>query len=266
MATLTLMSYKSGPGNSGLGNLTGTGCVNCHGPNNAGTKISLGLIDDATSTPVTNNEYVPGKTYTIAELGSSTAGSQTHFGFQVVAVNGAGHQAGNFTIVNSTNTQTFTSGNLTGAENKTAIAKSGNTCNPQIKWTAPAAGTGSVSFRVALNVVNNNNNTSGDQPNLGTVTLSEKPAASVAGVPAAGIRLFPNPSSGNVTLDMGNINDGTYTLNAFDMNGKVLMARQLHVSGRNKLMELPTEELAAGLYHLQVSGPGGVQVLKFVKH
>lgn len=265
MSALALMSYSSGPGNSGLGDLTSTGCVNCHGPNSTNTKISLGLIDDATSTPVTTSEYVPGKTYRIVELGSNAAGTQTHFGFQVMAVNGAGNQAGSFTIVNSANTQTFTGGGLTGAENKTPIAKSGNTCNPQIKWTAPAAGTGAITFRIALNVVNNNNNTASDQPNVGTIALQEKPAAFVAGITVSGMRLFPNPSRGNMTLDLGNAPEGRYTLTAVDMNGKMTVLGELRSSGKSKLLDIPVAGLPAGVYHLVISGPQGVQTLKFIR-
>lgn len=265
MAAFALMSNNAGPGSAGSGNLTTTGCVNCHGPNNANTKVSLGLTDDVTGTPVTTTEYVPGRTYTVTELGTNATASQTHFGFQVMAVNGAGNQAGSFTIVNAAVAQTLTAGSLTGVEHKTKIAKSGNSCNPQLKWTAPAAGAGAVSFRIALNVVNNNSTTSGDQANVGTITLQEKSSASVPGVQIAGMRLFPNPSHGNMTLDLGTAPEGLYTMKVIDVSGKTAVTSEFRSSGAGRRFNVPAAELKAGLYHLVISGPQVVQVLKFIR-
>lgn len=259
------MSYKTGPAANGQGNLTTAGCVSCHGPNNTNTKVNLGLIDATTSVPVTDGKYVPGKTYTIVELGSNTSASQSHFGFQVVSVNGSGSQAGSFGIVNATNTQPFSAGGLNGAEHKAPIAKSGNVFNPDIHWTAPVAGTGTVTFRIAVNAVNNDNSSAGDQPNVGTATLTEKTASSVNTLEATRFRLFPNPAAGNMTLDMSKAPEGAYAVKAFDMSGKVLLNRQLQVSGGSKSFDLSTASLPAGLYHLLISGKDGQQALKFVK-
>lgn len=265
MIAFSLMSNSGGPANAGgQGNLTVAGC-SCHGAANTNTKIDLALMDATTSTPVTDGKYVPGKTYTITRVGNNTGAAITHFGFQIVAVNGAGNQAGTFAITNAANTQTFTAAPLTGVEHKTKIAKSGNNFNVQFNWTAPAAGAGTVTFRIAANGVNNDGGTNGDQMNVGTFQLTEGSSASVGQVAAGRFRLFPNPASNQVTLDLGNAADGAYTVKAFDLSGKVLLSRELQVNSGNKRFDIAVNSLPAGLYHFIVSGKDGQQAIKFVK-
>lgn len=265
MIALSLMSNNGGPATvGGLGDLTTAGC-SCHGATNNNTSIGLVIVDAATSTPVTDGKYVPGKTYTITRVGTNSGAGITHFGFQIVAVTGGGAQAGTFTITNAANTQTFSGSSLVGVEHKGKIAKSGNNFNMQVNWTAPVAGTGTVTFRIAANGVNNDGNTTGDQMNTGVATLTEGTAASTGIVTAGRFRLFPNPASSQVTLDLGNVGEGSYTVKAFDLSGKTLLTQALQVKGGNRTFGLSVNSLPTGLYHVVVSGNGVQQTIPFVK-
>ena len=171
---LVTSSYSSGPGLNGL-NRTGSqgtiaGCGNgCH-TSSSNTLVTITV--DSAGTSLTH--YTPGITYTIKIHGTNSA-NQPAFGFQFSAAKGVGNaqtQAGTFSGL-PTNVHTATVNGMTLVEHGDQLAGSGGTYNVSFQWTAPAAGTGTVSMYAALNAVNNNNSDNGDQFNTTSVTISE---------------------------------------------------------------------------------------------
>ena len=158
-----LSSYSAGPGLSLLERTgaTGTaGCAGggCHG-SAAGVAVTMQLMSG--STPVTT--YTPGTSYTIRITGVFTTSSSTtilpKFGYQVAAVK---------TAATSTNAGTMTapSGShlatpsINVVEHSSALSATtgtggtGTTYVVNIPWTAPVAGTGSVTLYGVINAVN----------------------------------------------------------------------------------------------------------------
>ncbi len=208
----TLASYSSGPGSS-FGDLTTSGC-SCHGPNSSSTSISVQLLDSATGLPTPGGTWTAGGKYTLNISGDNTSAGLTHFGFQVVAVTGSGASAGTLSVRTPATTQTFTAGTVSGIEHSTQIARSSGLFAAATGWTAPAAGTGTVTFRVVLNAVNNNGGTSGDVPNIGSFTAAEgtalsiknhtpslPPAATEASAETAP-RIFPVPATDRIGIQL----------------------------------------------------------------
>lgn len=107
------------------------------------------------------NGYTPGQLYNLTvNVNSliSPSTTQPRDGFQITALDANNDSAGTFTItnVNSTSLTTFFDRQYVG--HKTANSTSAWT----FRWTAPAAGTGPVTFYITANRSNNDNGTSGD--------------------------------------------------------------------------------------------------------
>ncbi len=145
-------------GSPGDGNQS---CTSCHGGSAA---VQSGWI----TSDVPASGYVPGTVYTITS--TATGGGHVKFGFEVSPQNVSGILLG--TLINtSSETQligsnkyiTHTSSGTSGSGSKTWT----------FNWTAPASGTGDVTFYGAFLVTNNDNSSGGDATNTSTLVVSE---------------------------------------------------------------------------------------------
>jgi hypothetical protein len=157
-------TYSSGsPGNysgsPGDGNLT---CANgCHG----GTAISqAGII----TTDVPAAGYTPGSSYTITLTVSYM--TRLRYGFELSAENAAGTSLGTFSHP-TTDTRGVAGTHATHTSSGTSAPLGSKTWT--LTWTAPAAGSGPVTFYGAFNATNSNNSSSGDQILKSTTTVQE---------------------------------------------------------------------------------------------
>ena len=144
---------------SGLNNPTG---CSCHS-NTATTGVAIALELDSAGVPVTT--YVPNMTYSVKLSGSYTL---PYYGFQIGCIQGANQQ------VTPTNAGTWASTGLPAntqysaaynasyyvvnvVEQSAAIAGTGTGTTKNygnsFTWTAPALGTGTISFWAVLNAV-----------------------------------------------------------------------------------------------------------------
>jgi len=145
-------------------------CNNCHGGGNFTPLVSLQLLDQS-SQPVTT--YVAGASYTLNINVSTSTGltPNTRYGFQVVAVRGAGNNnAGTWGAI-SPDYHTVVINNRTYVEHSDRLT-SGSISLP---WTAPTTGTGNITFYAAGNVVNFSFDPTGDNPNVGNLTIAPSP-------------------------------------------------------------------------------------------
>jgi hypothetical protein len=190
-------------------------CLSCHGgqPLNPGTATrTLVFNNDATLT-----SYVPGQTYTAVYTVNNP--TTTVFGFQLIAKNAAGANVGTLIATNAAQAS-LTSGYIqqtfTGRLATTAGTKSWN-----FSWTAPAAGTGTVSFYVATNVSNADGGSGGDAIYTNVFTLTE--AAPQASVGAATVAPSVVCRGGSITVNFtttGSFNSGnTFTAQLSDASG-----------------------------------------------
>ena len=141
----------------------GATCKNCHaGPT---PTTEAGLI--TSNIPV--DGYTGGQTYTITA--TIARAGHTKWGFEISPQNVAGTQLGTLIVTNTTEMQLVGSGKY--ITHKTAGVSGTNSRTWIFNWTAPAAGTGAVTFYGAFNITNNMNNSSGDTTVLSTLTVQE---------------------------------------------------------------------------------------------
>ena len=163
----SLTSYQAGPGLSSLertgasGGTTGCSGGGCHG-SSAGITVSVELLSG--TTPVTT--YTAGASYTVRVTGtysssSTSAASLPKFGYQLSAMRTGSTtaNAGTWgTPPAGSHAATAVGVNLveqsSGITATTGGGAPGSTYVINMPWTAPAAGTGSVTLRSVINAVN----------------------------------------------------------------------------------------------------------------
>jgi hypothetical protein len=186
-------------------------CTSCH------TGVAQ-HVSGILSSNVPPAGYIPGNTYVINAFVSDA--NKNRFGFEISPQNNSGAKQGVITITDATRTKLIGSGKYI---THTASGTSGTGSNSwSFNWTAPAAGTGDVTFYGAFNFSNHNNATSGDVIKLENITLHEDLNTSTQEM--AGIRplvLYPNPAFLVTNLNLTPVPD-IITIQVFDMNGSLV--------------------------------------------
>ncbi len=152
---------------------SGRTCSRCHSGGSYGATTALTLLSG--STPVT--QYTPGAAYTLQLKITCTSGSP-RYGYCLMAAKSTAH-----TDINTWGTMP------TGAQKNTVSsrhyieqtsARTATSTSPtssytlSVPWTAPAVGTGSVSFYASGMAVNGTGGTGGDNPTSGVnITVTE---------------------------------------------------------------------------------------------
>jgi len=161
------LGFSSAPGESN--------CSTCHGgiAVNSGPATRILTFNGATAT-----SYVPGQTYNLSLTVSRATRSK--YGFQLKVEDSQGGDAG--TLISTTNRTWVQQGYMNHSASGNTSTTSG-TITWNFQWTAPAAGTGPVTFYFASNAANNNGGTSGDEIYTDAVTLLEStPSYTISGV------------------------------------------------------------------------------------
>ena len=260
--------------NTALGNPTG--CSTGHGchATAATTGIGVGITLSSTGGPVT--QYVAGQTYTVTITGNAgSATSNTWYGFQLNALKGTASattnaDAGTWSGTGlPTGTHKVAPGSftqLTVMEHDMPLNSTSGTFTESFTWTAPAAGTGAISFWGAVNFINHNTGAdAGDLWNTNMVVINELPT-SVANVSNnISLKAFPNPVINNLSLQMDNTQTGTYSLQVFDMSGKTITTETVVVDGISHTSNINTTNWLPGNYHVVIEKDGNRQVIPVVK-
>jgi len=239
-----------------------TTCINCHnqGPITASLAISVFDVDNI---PVT--QYRPGQQYTAQVKITASGTGLTGYGFQMIALKDAGNtDLDGFSDMNPNNYKiaTITNGRTYAEHDNISTA---NTFN--VKWTAPTAGTGSVTFYSSGNGVNGNGGTGGDGSGFSALKLTEfgTTAANEAVNIVVPMSIFPSPILENARLKIGQLPSGNYRLRAFDNGAKMIWENELSLPEMGATIELPAASWSPGVYYLQLQGPGGAAIVKVVK-
>lgn len=231
----------------------GTNCTSCH---TGSASSQAGLI---TSTiPMTG--YVPGQTYTIT--GSITTSGKTKFGFQVSPQNASGDLKGTMTVTNSTNTQLISSGKYITHKFSGTNFSSG-TATWSFDWTAPAAGSGDVTFYGSFNSTNSSSTTTGDIISLSSLTVSEDLTTGIAdmGEELNVISVYPNPVTDKIFVKNTADANAVMDVSILDVNGKVV--KQSGNLQNNQAIDLT--ELANGYYMVRIETSEGTLIKRITK-
>lgn len=173
--SLSSLSVTSNPTGApaGVANDPSSGsatCTNCHG----GTATNATAAQASITSTIPAAGYTPGTTYTITATVNFTGRST--FGFEVSPQNSAGTKLG--TLIN-TSSQTKLVGSNKYITHTQAGNSGANTKSWTFDWTAPAAGTGAVTFYGSFMAANGNGTSSGDIVYRTSYAVSEAVASSV---------------------------------------------------------------------------------------
>lgn len=251
---VALMATQIQASSNGRSNLTGgagqSTCSNCHGSAGAGGSVALtGDIPAA--------GYTPGTTYHMTA--TVTYSGRSCFGIDLIALNSSNASTGTITVTDATYTKTVTSASKVNLEQK--MPKPTGTFS--FDWTAPAAGTGNVTFYFAGLAANGNGtDDSGDYTYTGNKMVAEyvAPASGIETI-AATASVFPNPAATQIAVK-SNI-QASAIVSVLDMNGRLM--QQLSVDNAANF-DLNIAELNAGVYFVHVQGAGKTANVRFVKN
>lgn len=255
MALLVITAYSTQPANNGVGDGTQSGC-SCHGSNSSSTAIELKMVDSATGLAVSGTEYIAGRTYILQLVGTSANPDHTQFGFQISAKRGASGNvnAGTF-LADASNTHRYSSSGEEGIEHTAPIAAIDDTFQTTCRWVAPAPGTGPIRLTVALNAVNANQSTTGDQPNIASFPLNEAPGLGLNHISCVSkLTISPNPAQDVIRLRADCWPRGNYRVQLFNLNGQLVLCKAIPFGAASAEAVLPLPVLPAGLYILHVDG------------
>jgi hypothetical protein len=264
-ALITLSSNSGGPANAGnAGNRTGSPnslgtCGSCHS-GATGTTMNITLRKKSDNSPVTN-QYAPGAVYIVKVSGNHP--SLTAFGFQIMAVKSGNTQAGTFSNFGSNYHSKMENG-VTLVEHHHTLNKTGSEFAAEFEWTAPAAGAGSVTFYGALNAVNKDASTSGDAPSSAfNKVFTESPVDVTSAVHASGIKVYPNPATDILRVEIPGAAFDNCTYTIIDINGKKISEADIVTSSAGANIQI--QELAKGIYFLRVANGAEITTIPFAK-
>jgi len=80
------------------------------------------------------------------------------------------------------------------------------------------------------------------------------------------VRVYPNPASGTLTVQWNPRNDDESSLRIYDANGKIVMHKTFGGLSKDNwnVRHIKLDELAQGVYFLQMVGTDGVKTVQFV--
>jgi Secretion system C-terminal sorting domain/Reeler domain len=220
----------------------GANCTQCHG----GTANSAsGWI----TSNIPAGGYIPGQIYQITATNSLTGSGK--YGFEVSPQNTSGTQLG--TLAAGTNCQMMGNGKYVTHSNASSSVKVWT-----FPWTAPATGTGNVTFygAFALNYPG--------ATTLSTLLVSEQTNTGISDPTLPSALIFPNPNNGQFTVkipeSMQN-NDGT--LEILNVSGNTV-TKTKYTSKNNRDIHMDISSSPRGVYFLILQNPSENKFEKFI--
>ena len=288
IGSLTISGYQTGAArngydctgaeSAGVGSFVNyTGCqapgAGCHSTTATST-ISVAIELD--SAGISTTRYKPGMVYSVKITGTNAGASLPKYGFQLNALKGTAStssnaDAGTFAATglpaNTRKSTPSTYTQLTCMEHSTPITLSGTSFSQSFSWTAPAVGTGAISFWGVANFVNGNGNQdAGDLWNTNHITITEMSTAGIANVSnGISVKAYPNPATSNVNIQLDNADAGTYSLQIFDLNGKIIANENISVNGTSHTTGINTSNWAQGVYMVVLQKEGYSKTISVVK-
>ena len=241
-------------------------CNECHNTN----ALNAGGGNITISSPnLINWVYTPGVTYTINVKVEKTSGTKFGFGFEALLASGA--NAGIINTTSSANAKTASasvSGNLrTSAVHKSPSHFGTDSLVFSFEWTAPAAGSGGVTFYSAGNAANANNSSTGDFIYNTSQIVSEGPTGVVENSKALNLlSVYPNPAIDQLLLNLPSGSNNTFKIVIYSIDGaKQLEINQSEGTTFNNTLLVNINQLSQGVYVIQLVDNRTKYQAKFIK-
>lgn len=247
---ILMQSYANGPATAGQGATGAPGegtstCITCHGGGNFGdVTVGLSVLDAGAAV----TEYEPGKVYQIELEISNSAGTPGGFGFQMLSLTDLDDSNVGGWANPSANAKLASSGGRDYVEHDGLSAT--NTFS--VDWTAPAEGTGDITFYTAGNAVNGNGASDGDVPVFFNLAIAEMANdtvdsnTSIFEVKREKISLYPNPTSESFAISSEFNRSQIEIINA---HGQQVMSV---TAVRNENIDVSA--LEPGIYFVRIAG------------
>lgn len=249
IAFLTLTAgivYTSGSpggytGSPGDGN---TNCTDCHG----GTAINqTGWI----TSNIPQTGYIAGQTYTITATGTLTAATKA--GFEITCEDSQNIKSGTFTITNSTETKLVNGNTAITQKGGSGTTPSNGTKSWTMSWTAPASGSGSVTFYAAFNMKTTVRNTY-----TSTLVVNENTTDIDSHEDFYDfVTVYPNPTNGILYLKN---NKNVNKISVIDIRGKMVMQFSANFENIN------ISNLQSGIYSIIITADNKNFVNRVIKY
>lgn len=246
------------PGDNPFNNRT---CQACH--NSSAIQVSLNIkAFDAEGEEV--DSYEPGSLYRLRVSVEPAVGSPQAYGFQMVSLVDQTQGSTNSWSNPGSNVKLATPNNGRQYAEHTSPSNSNVF---EVDWTAPAQGSGAVTFYASGNGVNLNGGSSGDGagqtafqlPEAGTVNSQE------VSLQLQSLRVFPNPAAEVVRVQLGLREADDVQVQLFDVQGRLLLQQVHRLSQGTHVLPVELSQLPDGLYLLRASSGREVQSMQFLK-
>jgi hypothetical protein len=247
----------SSSGEIGTAGAPGEGtCTGCHSGGAAGTSISI------TAVPAfSNNNYMPGQTYTVTITVSHS--TQPAFGFDCEILTSSNANAG--TMSNAGSGMQFANAGSKKNATHTSPKSGSGSASWTFQWTAPNSG--NSIFYVSGNAVNLNNNFTGDSPTNTSMVLTPISTTNIKDLSPdmSELRVFPNPSADICSVSYQISQDQQITINLFELSGKLvknLVDEKQNAGSHTNIVDL--KGVAKGVYFVKISSEGNMIASKMI--
>lgn len=251
-------------GNTGAPGDAGATCITCHG-NNQAIEVALDIsITDDDGNPI--EKYVPGTIYNAAVTVDTITGVPGAYGFQIVALNAPLNQDGPGVNTFSDPAPDVRLATISNGRQYAEHNGPNRTDNVfEFRWTAPAEGSGAVTFYSCGNGVNDNGSTSGDNAACAAFEMQERPVSLLDLNVLADLAIAPNPVTDQINLTVASQLTGDFSARLFSASGQEMLQRTVTLNGGNNRFAFPAQNLTAGIYFLQLSNGRRAATLRVIK-
>lgn len=221
----------------------------CHGNspgNGIGTEVTSVDFD------IPSGGYVPGTTYNISV---AMTGGGSSFGFSLSAQNSSGTNLG--TLIAGSDTQLNGSGNyITQTSNAGSGSKTWN-----FQWTAPASGSGLVTFYAASIFGDGMAGNNGDYLVLAENAANEASGVGISEAELAALSVYPNPVIDEINIAAKDV-DEEIMVTLFNIEGKKVIEQSFEPG--DITIDVASKSLNTGVYFLQLELNGNFTTKKLL--
>ncbi len=254
----------TGPSNDYTGAVSSTTCASCHGGSSTTTTASFTLTDKATNQVVTDGKYTPGNTYVVTFKGVNS-GTLAKFGFQAMALTSTNANAGTITATNAATAIRTMNSSRKLIEQTSILTGTASNLSVDFDWTAPAAGTGAVTFHGVVNAVNGANGDNGDKCSPHTTATFAELATGIQELNSnAVVTVFPNPAQQKVTINLEKAASANYQVAIFNLSGQQVMTQQ--IAAQQNSLSFDINSLSVGMYQVVITAGNWTKVVSLVKN
>jgi hypothetical protein len=252
------------PGDEQNTNGTIKTCVNCHNVGPITATVDIYLLD-ATGDTVTT--YTPGQNYTVRVKINGVGSTIQGYGFQMIGLRNSNNtDLDGFSDAGTNPTNNYKIASISNGRTYAEHDNVSTTDTFNVRWQAPAAGTGEVKFYASGNAVNRNGGTSGDGAGVATLTVTEQTSSTFDAQPRIeAARVWPNPIRSAGQLRFTAPQSADYQILAYDINGRVVLDQNNWLAAGEQTLPLTTGNWQAGTYWVHIQSGIHSAVLKVVK-